>query len=176
MPCVLTGSQPLDCKDSIGGLYEVKVKVHPGLSAIESYYTISSGSVTAISSLGSSLTGWYTYGLEKETASAKDDPQPSQSTGTLFFDQELKIILNKLAVRMSNEMKLLGQNRLLFAIRDMNGNRFFMGLKFGMDMVPGTSGTGTARGDRSGYELTFKGREDLPVQFVSTAIYDTLVS
>mgnify|MGYP001590351188 CR=1 FL=1 len=176
MPCVLTGSQPLDCKDAIGGIYEVKVKVHPGLTAIEAYYTISSGSVTAISSLGSSLTGWYTYGLEKQTASFKDDPQPSSTNGSLSFNQELKIIINKIAVRMSNEMRLLGQNRLLFAVRDMNGNRFFMGLKYAMDMTPSTSGSGTARTDRSGYELTFTGSEDLHVQFVSTAIYDTLVS
>ena len=175
MPCVLTGSQALDCKDSIGGIYEIKFKVHPGLSVIETDFTISSGSVTAIVA-GSSRSSWYTYSLEKETAFAKDDPQASAATGTLFFDQEVKIILNKLSARLGHEMRLLGQNRLLVAIRDMNGNRFLLGLKYAMDMVPGTSGTGTARGDRSGYELTFKGREDLQMQFITTAIYDTLVT
>lgn len=175
MPCVLTGSQSLDCKDGIGGIKEIKIKTHPGLATIETDFTISSGSVTAIAS-GASRSSWYTYQVEKETASVKDDPQPNQQNGTLFFQQEFKLIMNKLSARLSYEMSLLGKNRLIIAIRDMNDSYFFVGLRYGADLTAATSGTGAARGDRSGYELTFTAKEDLPVQFTTSAIWATLVS
>lgn len=174
MACALTGSQILDCKDSVGGIKVIKIKAHPGLATIEADFTVSSGSVTAIATGSRSL--WYTFNVEKETASASDNPQPNQQNGTLFFQQELKLIMNKLQARLSHEMKLLGQNRLIIAIRDMNDQYFIIGLRYGADLTAGTSGTGTARGDRNGYDLTFTAKEDLPVQYVTAAIFDTLVS
>lgn len=175
MACALTGSQTLDCKDGIGGIKEIKIKAHPGLSTIETDFTVSSGSVTAIAA-GGSRSSWYTYQVEKETTSIKDDPQPNQQNGTLFFQQELKLVMNKLSARLSYEMSLLGKNRLLIAIRDMNDQYFLIGLKFGADLTAGTSGSGTARGDRSGYDLTFTAKEDLPVQYITSAIWATLVT
>lgn len=174
MACALTGSQAVDCKDSIGGIKELKVKAHPGLQTIETDFTISSGSVTAIATGSQSL--WYLYTFEKETASVKDDPQPNQPNGTLFYQQEVKLIMNKLSARLSYEVDLLAKNRLLVAVRDMNDNYFIVGLRYGADLTAATAGTGTARGDRSGYELTFTAKEDLPIQYITKAIYDTLDS
>ena len=175
MPCALTGSQLLDCKDGVGGIKEIKIKAHPGTTVIGTDFTISSGSVTAIAA-GASRATWYTYGVEKETASVNDNPQPNAPNGTLWFQQELKLVMNKLSAGHSYEMSVLGKNRLLIAVRDMNDSYFLIGLKFGADLTAGTSGTGAARGDRGGYELTFTAKEDLPVQFITAAIYDTLVT
>lgn len=174
MPCALTGSQLADCKDAIGGIKEIKIKVHPGLATIEADFTASSGSVTAVAA--GSRSSWYSYYLEKNTSSISDNPQPNAQNGTLFFQPELKVILNKLSARLSNEVKLLGQSRLLVCVRDFNDSYFFVGLYFGLDMTAGTVGTGTARGDRSGYDLTFQGQETLPIQFTTSAIYASLVS
>ena len=174
MACVLTGSQALDCRDAIGGIKEIKVKKHPGLATIEADFTVSSGAITAIASGSRSL--WYTYGIEKETASLSSNPTPNPSNGTNYFQQELKIIMNKLSTRLNEEMKLLAVMPLLFAVRDFNDNYWIVGKDFGADLTAGTSGTGAARGDRSGYDLTFTAKEPLTIQNITSAVYNTLVS
>src|SRR3990167_724249 len=173
MPCALTGSQPVDCKDGIGGIKEIKIKAHPGLAEIEANFTISSGSVTAIATGSQSL--WYTYTVEKETASASDNPTSNQPNGSTFWTQEFKLILNKMSARLNYEIQQLARNRLLIAVRDMNDRYFIIGLKYGADLTAGTATTGTARGDRSGYDLTFTAKEDLPTQDITSAIWATLV-
>lgn len=174
MACALTGSQLLDCKDGVGGIKEIKIKAHPGLTEVEANFTISSGSISAIAA--GSRSGWYTYTVEKETASVNDNPTPNQANGTLFFTQEFKLILNKMSARLNNEIKLLGANRLLIAIRDMNDRYFIIGFRYGADLTAATGTTGTARGDRNGYELTFTAKEDLPTQDITSVIWATLIS
>lgn len=175
MACVLTGSQGLDCRDAIGGIKEVKLKKHPGLASIEANFTVSSGSITAIAA-GVSRTLWYTYGVEKETASMSSNPNPNVQNGTNFYQHEIKIVLNKLSTRLNEEMLLLAQTPLLFAVRDFNDNYWIVGKDFGADLTAGTAGTGAARGDRSGYTLDFTAKEPLMIQNISAAIYATLVS
>ena len=174
MACVLTGSQALDCRDAIGGIKEIKVKKHPGLTTTEADFTVSSGSITAIAT--GSRTLWYTYGVEKETASLASNTNPNTQQGTNFYTQEIKIILNKLSTRLNEEMRLLAVMPLLFAVRDFNDNYWIVGKDFGADLTTGTSGTGAARGDRSGYDLTFTAKEPLTIQNITKTIYDTLVS
>ena len=174
MACALTGSQGLDCKDSIGGIKELKIKAHPGLAEIEANFTQTSGSVTVIAS--GSRSGWYTYQMEKEQGSASDNPQPVPANGSLWFSQELKLILNKMSARLNYEIQQLGKNRLIIAVRDMNDRYFIIGLKYGADLTTATATTGAARGDRNGYDLTFIAKEDLPTQDISAAIWATLVS
>lgn len=174
MACALTGSQLLDCKDSIGGIKELKWKAHPGLSEIETNFTVSSGAVTAIAT--GSRSSWYSIGLEKETSSISDNPQPNPQNGTLFYQQELKVILNKMSARLSYELQQAGKNRLLIAVRDMNDTYWIIGLKYGADMTAATATSGVARGDRSGYDVTFTAKEDLPAQTITSAIWATLVT
>lgn len=173
MPCALTGSQALDCKDGIGGIAEIKIKALPSDTVISSDYVVTSGTVA----IGAgSRSGWYTYSLEKETSSINDDPQPNQQNGTLFFQQTIKLIMNKMSARLSHEVSLLAKNRLQFAIKDMNGVYWLYGMKYGMDMQPSVAGSGVARGDRSGYDLTFLGKEDSYAPTMSAASYAQLVS
>lgn len=174
MACTLTGSQLLDCKDGIGGIKELKIKVHPGLAEAEANFTVSSGSVTAIAA--GSRSSWYTYQMEKETCSVSDNPTPTAANASLFYTQELKLILNKMSARLNYEIQQLGKNRLIIAVRDMNDRYFIIGLKYGADMTAATATTGTARGDRNGYELTFTAKEDLPTQDITSVIWATLVS
>lgn len=174
MACTYTGSQILDCKDSIGGIKEIKIKAHPGLATIESDFVISSGSVTSVASGSRSL--WCTLNLEKEAASANADPQVNQANGTTFYQHQVKMLFNKMSARLSYEIHLYAKNRSIIAVRDMNDRYTLYGLKFGMDMSAATAGTGQARGDRNGYDITLIGKEDLPEQEITSAIWATLVS
>jgi len=175
MPCTLTGSQPLDCKDSVGGIRELKVKVHPGATTIANDFTIdSSGVVTAIAS-GSRNT-WYTYELEKETTSVNVTGQYNPQNGTTWYQQEIKLIMNKLSARLFYEFDQMAKARILVAIRDFNDVYMLFGLDFGCDVTAATMGSGTGRGDRSGYEVTLMGKEKRLTPTITAAIWNTLIS
>ena len=175
MACSLINSIPLDCRDSIGGIKEVKWKILPSLTTLAANYTLSSGVVTIASG---SQTGWATLSQEKEVASFTDTITGNAQNGTNFSSQEVKVIFNKITSTLRNNLVLGAvQNRLHVAIRDMNDNYWLLGYERGMDIETAAGGSGTASGDRNGYEVTLKGMENVLYHLVnmSSATYTTLV-
>jgi len=81
-----------------------------------------------------------------------------------------------MAQNVRNELRLLGLNRLMAIVTDRNGKYWLLGRSNGLDVSGGTSQTGTAFGDRNGYEMTFTGMEELPCSEVSSTIIATLTS
>lgn len=153
MACALTQGYSLDCKDSAGGITEV--------------YFIEKGNVSAIVSASGVVTGltkaagkrFWKYELPKETGSFTHNPTVSTENGTLFFEQNLTIVVNKLSASINTELKLLAQNILVAVVKDNNNKFWMLGKERGLDMSGSTSGSGTAFGDRSGYSLVFIGKE-----------------
>lgn len=153
MACALTQGYSLDCKDSAGGITEV--------------YFIEKGNVSSIVSASGVVTGltksagkrFWKYELPKETGSFTHNPTVSTENGTLFFEQNLTIVVNKLSAAINTELKLLAQNILIAVVKDNNNKFWMLGKERGLDMSGSTSGSGTAFGDRSGYSLVFVGKE-----------------
>jgi len=57
-----------------------------------------------------------------------------------------------------------------------NGKYWYLGKNNGLDITAGNSGTGTAIGDRSGYTLTFTGKEAALSPEVSSSIIAALLT
>ena len=59
-----------------------------------------------------------------------------------------------------------------------DGDFWVMGNESGIDMVASTGTSGTAAGDRNGYELAFEGMESQPVMKIdpTTGTVDTLLT
>lgn len=153
MPCALTQGYVLDCKDSLGGITEVYFIASQDISAI----TEASGVVTAITKKAGKR--FYKYELVKETSSFVENVNASVENGSIFYQQELTVILNKLQANTRNELLLLSQNLLEAVVGDNNGKYWLLGKTRGLDVTAGSSQSGTALGDRSGYTLTFTGKE-----------------
>jgi hypothetical protein len=168
MPCALTSGYSLDCKDSSGGIVEIYFMEKANATTISE----ASGVVTGITK----ATGkrFYKYELPKETGSLTETINGNVQNGTVFYSSELKLIINKLTTAVRNEIKLLAQNTLLAVAKDNNGKYWLVGKANGVDLTTGTSGTGTAFGDRSGYDLTFAGSEPEPMIEVNSATAATL--
>lgn len=167
MSCALTTAYSLDCRDSIGGVK----KIYFGVWSANTSWTITTGTVTAI------VTGaptFYGYQQEIETANWAEQIQTNRANGTLFYEQDVTAILYKMQATLRNEIYLLAQNRLVIIVLDENGKYFMLGRQRGAMMEPSTSGSGTARGDRNGYELKFKAKEPLPAEEVSSSVVSTL--
>ena len=120
-------------------------------------YTEASGVVTAITKGAGKK--FFKYALVKGTSSLTENINASVENGTIFYQQELTMIINKLQVAVRNELLLLAKNLLVAIVHDSNDAYWIIGLKNGIDITAGNAGTGTAQGDRSGYTLTFTGKE-----------------
>lgn len=171
MACALTSSLALNCRDSNGGLKEIKVKVHPGLQTIGTDFTVSSGVVTIASG---SQTGWYLWALEKETCNFDEDIMTNVQNGTTFYQQVLNVVFNKFSNKNRNEIALYAQTPVLLAVRDMNNKYSLIGLDYGADLTAGKHSSGTARGDRSGSTLTFTAKETQAIIDMTEATYNSL--
>lgn len=153
MPCALTQSLTLDCRDSIGGLKSVMFIESANVTAI----TAAAGIVTAITKASGKK--FYKYDLAKETSQFTETFTSSVQNGTFFYAQELSIVLNKLQTNTRNEILLLAQNNLIAIAEDKNGGYWLLGRLNGLDVTGGNAASGTANGDRSGYTITLTGQE-----------------
>lgn len=168
MACALGSGYVLDCKDSSGGIVEIYFIEKANLTTV----TEASGVVTALTK----ATGkrFWKYELPKQVGSLTETITGSIENGTVFYASELILIVNKLNVAVRNELKLLAQNTLVAVVKDNNGLYWLVGKDRGIDLTTGTSGTGTAFGDRSGYSLTFSGSEPAPMLNINDAVAGAL--
>lgn len=170
MACALTQGYTLDCKDSIGGIKAVWFIAWDDVASV----TEASGIVSAITKDAGKV--FYKYDLVKNTGSLTETITASVENGTVFYAQELSIVLNKLQANTRNEILLLAKNNLMAVVQDANTKYWLLGKINGIDITGGTAATGTAQGDRSGYTLTFTGGEPALAPEVSSGIIAGLTS
>jgi hypothetical protein len=89
-----------------------------------------------------------------------ETPEISQENGTLFFQQDLTVIFNKMTVEKRNQILLMAQaTDMVVVYKDNTGKFWSVGLKKGAFVSAGSATSGTAYGDRNGYEITISGME-----------------
>lgn len=125
-----------------------------------SWFGYSSGSTDT---LGHPANSFYQFQLERATANYLQTKVASSENGTIFYQQELTFIINKLNSDLYNTLKSLAQSRLVIFVYDNNNRWWLLGAKNGMLLTAGTAGTGASFSDRNGYELTFTAIENDPV-------------
>lgn len=170
MPCALTQGYTFDCKDNIGGLKSVWFISANDVTTI----TETSGLVSTITKAAGKV--FYKYQLVRNTSSFTTTIAGSTENGTVVYNQELLIVINKMQVSVRNEILLLAQNNLIAVIEDQNGKYWLAGKLNGLDLTAGTAGTGLAQSDRNGYSLTFTGGERALPPEVSSGIISGLTA
>ena len=164
MACALTQGYSLDCRDSLGGITEVYFIEFSNVSAV----TEASGIVTAITKGSGKV--FRKYQLVPATSSLTENINANVQNGTVYYAQELSIILNKLQANTRNEILLLAKNILMAVVTDNNGKYWLLGRTNGINVTGGSGSTGTAQGDRSGYTLSFSAMEAQLAPEVSSSI------
>jgi len=166
----LTAGFTLDCDDSNGGVEKIFIANGPVQSI-----TASSGVVTAITVGGSALTpsDFFTFEVPRQTSSFTETATVSQENGTLFFDQALTMVFNKMEATKRNELLLMGQaTNMVVVFKDNNGVYWSVGLERGAYMTSGSTTSGTAYGDRNGYEIVISGAELEPTYEITSTIVE----
>ena len=178
MACTaLTKGRGLDCNRISGGIKNIYFGVYDQFTAPLTTVGIvqANGEISDIE-MGTS-TGLYRYTTPLGVASLSETITGSKENGTIFYTPTVTVILNRLTKEDQNQIKLLGQTKVVvFAELNAtlaNGHNVIVGLGItnGMELNAGTIDSGASFGDRSGYTLTFDGLE--PAPFAMVADYTT---
>ena len=177
MACgTLTKGRGLDCNRTAGGVKFIYFGVYDDFTDPISTTGIiqASGEITDITMNAS--TSLYRYGCPLGTATVSEAITGSTENGSIFYASNVTIMLNGLSKEDQNEIKLLGQTKVVIFAQlnaQLLGKDVIIGLGVtnGMNLNSGTIDSGAAFGDRNGYNLTFTGMEPLP--FATVAPYTT---
>ena len=170
MSCNITAGFTLDCNESNGGIEKIFIANGPVESITEA-----AGTITAITVGGSALTpsDFFEFEVPRQTSSFTETINVSNENGTVFYDQALTLIFNKMEASKRDQILLLSQNNeMVVVFKDNNSKYFSVGVERGAYMTAGTSVSGVAYGDRNGYELTISGMEEQPSFEVTGSIVE----
>lgn len=170
MPCALTSNYTLDCRDSVGGLVEIYFIEAGNVQSI----TEASGNVTTITKASGKV--FRKYEQDQDTAFFVENLNSNVQNGSLFYQQELTIVCNKMQTALRNELLLLNKNRLIAVAKDANGTYWLLGKTRFLHATAGNSGSGTASGDRNGYTFTYTALEPSLAPTVDSSIIAGLLT
>jgi hypothetical protein len=168
--CLITKGKTLSCKNAVGG-YRAAYFINYG-QGVE--FTSLDGSVSTITGLTAGDA--YKYELKATTNTFQQDVTTSRDAGTTFFSQVAVLIIPKLTVDMTNQLKFMSAGRPHIVIEDNMGNFLLVGEENGADLTAGTIATGGGLGDFNGYNLTFTAEEPNPVAHLSPTAITTLLA
>lgn len=168
MACALSSGYTLDCRDSAGGIKSVYLANFENVSGV----TSSSGTISAIAKANNGR--FYKFNLTRATASAVEEFTDSLENGTSYNAQTLTMIFNKMQAATRNQIVILAQATLVAVIEDRNGKFWYYGKETGLMRAGGSAATGTALGDRNGYEVILTGDEREMALEVSSSVITTL--
>ena len=165
MSCYISSGVQLGCSDGIGGIKKIYI-VGGANGDITSVATSTDGSITG--STVASGTTLYGFELKRNTSSLSQNVTKSFENGTIFFEQVLTAVFFKYDQDKRNQLKILSQNDAIQIIAiDQNDVQYYLGETNGMYLSGGSAATGTAYGDRNGFEFIFTGQEPVPASVIS---------
>lgn len=167
MSCFISSGIALGCSDGIGGIK--KVYIVGGGGEVTGFTYSASGAITgATSSTGTTL---YGFEVKRNTSSLSQNVTKSFENGTIFFEQVLTIVAYYYDQDKRNLLKTLSQNdQIQIVAIDQNDVQYMLGQVNGMFLSGGSAATGTALGDRNGFEFVFTGQEQEPARVITGAL------
>ena len=166
--CLISGGYTLGCLDNIGGVQEVYLA---NWSSDVEYESSVDNTITGITS-GST---YYKFETPKQTAGLTETPNVSVENGTVFYNQELSLVLNKMEAELRNQVLLITRATTTIIVKDQNGNYWLIGKQNGSNVSGGAHGTGLAYGDRNGYSLVISAMEPESVHPIDYAGFSALI-
>jgi hypothetical protein len=164
MPCAITSGYTIDCRENIGGLKAVFIAEFGNISGV----TEVSGLVTGITKAAGKR--FYKFEVPRATANTTSNATGSEENGSLFYTHQVVFPLNKRNSTTANVVRTLAQAKLMVVTLDMDGNYRMFGKANGLYLASTENGSGTAAGDRNGYNITLTGIEPDDFLQVSSAV------
>ena len=163
MACALTTGRSLPCKSAFGGIKKVYFGDFGGITAV------SLGADGEVATITGTQPDWYEYDV-KGNSSLETTVTSSRENGTTFYTQTLNLTLTYLDAKTQNELQIIAVGRPYVVVEDYYGNQFLCGFENGMECTGGTTVTGAAAGDLSGFTLTMEGLEETAPYFLASGL------
>ena len=164
MACTLDTGFARDCSDSMGGIEELYLLERSTVTE----YVEASHEVNSITDGGAT---WHKYELKKEVGSITSPVTISPENGTRFSESKLAFSINKMSAAKSNELKLMILGQVIAIVKDNNGLYWGLGFQSFAEGTALSANTGTAYGDRNGYDIEITAKEpEIPFEVSSAVI------
>jgi len=170
--CYATSSIDLGCASNVGGVKTIYVV--PVITGTTEATSPNDGVITNIAGSGTI----YEFSVQKQTSSLTETLNSSLENGSTFFQQDLIAVFHKMDSDKRHQLKLLSTNRgISLVVQDNNDTFFLLGEDFdGGFMSASSNATGTAFGDRNGYEVTFTTYSKDPMKICSGSTINDFVT
>jgi hypothetical protein len=153
MACNITDNILLDCIDGLGGIKAAWVGTNVAI-------TSSVGGTCGIVTGGTGSGTLFEFQFPKDTGSYTETTNIAPAAGTVFYQQDLALVFNKMDACKRDQLLLLAKNRDIKAIfQDSNDKYWLIGLTRGAQISAGGAVTGVAPGDANQYTVTISGQE-----------------
>ncbi len=152
MSCLISSGISRDCSDSVGGLEELYLLERATVTA----YTEANSEVTAITDGGST---WKKFQLKKEVGSIVATTTIDPANGTRFSEGVIGFSINKFSAVNTNILKLLILGQIVAICKDNNGKYWGLGFQSFAEGQSMAVNSGTAYGDRNGYDIELMAKE-----------------
>lgn len=123
--------------------------------------------ITAATASGETTGTFYTIAVNKESSGFVDNAEISIPDGRSLYIPTLTFRVSNMSEATRTIFKQLSQSTVVVMFKTVDGLYYLAGGNNGLDMSAGTFGTGTARGDFKGLEVTLEGIESDPVIQIS---------
>ena len=163
MACVTTQGFCRDCSDNVGGIEELLIIERINIST----YVESGSEVSAITDGGAT---WRQYQLKKEIGSVTSTMTISPENGTRFSESAIAFSINTFKAASVNELKVALLGQLAVIAKDNNGRYWGLGLQSFAEGTSLVTQTGTAYGDRNGFDVEISAKEPEPPYEVSSSV------
>lgn len=170
MSCNLTNGWIIDCKSSQGGIISIFIANGP-----VDGFTAAAGVLSAVTVGGVALTpaDFFEFEVPKQTSSLTETINASTENGTVFYQQDLTLVFNKMEAAKRDQIALMAQNENMFVVaKDGNSKYWSIGLERGASLTAGTLTSGTTYDSRNGGELTLTALEAQPMFEVTESIVE----
>lgn len=150
------------CETNAGGVNKIYITDFENVSSFTTGAATSpliGDWIDAITMAGSSV--FYEIKTNKNVCSFTEEAAIDLTNGTTFFNQTVNIVLSRRETTKRDFIEKLaaGQKQLALIILDSNGNYWYIGQVEGAYLTTVTGGTGTAKADRNGYEISLVAME-----------------
>ena len=154
MSCLNITGISSDCLTSMGGIQKAYIGERENVDS----FTVTAGEVTALTMATGSI---HEYSFQRDSSNFEEEMEMDPSTGITLWTQTVNLQFKRRDVSKRNSIQLLaaGQRDLFIIVIDNNGESHIFGLiedfSQGVQLSGDTGGSGSAKSDMNGYELTF---------------------
>jgi hypothetical protein len=153
MSCLTTAGILIACKEAIGG---IKALYLGDYATFANDATID-GTTNLVTALPTGDV--YEFELPKHTGSFTEEAAISIENGTVYYTQTVVAMFHGMTAARSLQLQNVSKGRNVLFVQDNNDNIWMCGYKDGVEVTAFTTASGTAKGDMSGYTITFTGEE-----------------